>query len=704
MQFVYTFLYYVVLAVPFYFSGLATALLLTRAGREVNRLYAADLLGAGLGCAVICGVIPTFGGSGTVIFAGALGVLAALAFSSFQPSRLTLGCGVTVVGLLALAFAADRVLPIRVIPDKVHPLLPVGGAPVYTEWNSFSRIDVYDAPTLDPERPEPGFRSIIIDSGTAGTGMDDLHMGVRNFFASREDYRPPGLPYVGRHHSKVLIIGSGAGREVLEALYFGACSITAVEINPIINNLVTNRMRGHWGGLFEQPEVHLVTEDGRSYVRRSRETYDAIISINTMSDAAVTSGALGLSESYIMTLEAFRDYWDHLAPTGRLLVTGYEVPKLVSTVRTLFDRLELGSPANHVFAFQGTIAPFGRMRLMPGLLLQKVPLKREEVDAMARRAGIEADEQGIDGTRPQVFYSPFHEPRTKQQRLLSSLVNSPDLEGVYASSPTLLRPATDDKPFFFQKAKWTSPRIGFRGVLAAGKQGNVGTQPVAEVTLVVALLQALLVSGVLILVPLFRFRRQGLQARGCWTILVYFAGLGMGFILVEIVLLQRLQLFIGQPIYTYSVVLAGLLIFTGAGSYIVSRVKRLSCNTLSLFLIAVLGVILLTFVVAPGALKLALGLRFPLRIAVCVLLIAPLGIFLGMPFSAGLRLIATESTSLVPWAWGINAFCTVIGSIAAVILGMTLGFNGVIVVATLCYAAALMATRRARLWLGDRWA
>ena len=212
-QFVCMLLYYFVLAAPFFCSGLAISLLLSRGRREVNRLYAADLMGAGLGCVAVCGVMPAFGGSGSVAIAGVFGMLAALVFNSFRLSKLTAFVAVAATGMLALAFVADQALPISTIPEKVHPLKPVGRSPIYTKWNSFSRIEVYDLP-VDPKK-----------------------------------------------NPKVLIIGSGAGKEVLEALYFGASSITAVEINPIITDIVTKRMREHWGGLFEQPEVRLVTEE-----------------------------------------------------------------------------------------------------------------------------------------------------------------------------------------------------------------------------------------------------------------------------------------------------------------------------------------------------------------------------------------------------------------------------------------------------------
>jgi hypothetical protein len=258
-QLVYVPLYYLILAAPFFFAGIAISLLLSRGGREVNRLYAADLAGAGLGCAALCVVMPAFGGSGAVAFAGTCGVLAAFVFDSFRLSKFALLIGVTAGGLLTLAFVGESVLPIRVIHEKVHPLQPAGVAPIFTQWNSFSRVDVYKTLAAPAEgRPDPGF-SIIIDAGAAGTAIPDLSMGVGNYLAHSPEYQPLGLAYVGKVDPKILIIGSGAGREVLEGLYFGASSITAVEINPIVNDVVTNGMRNQWGGLFTRPEVRLVT-------------------------------------------------------------------------------------------------------------------------------------------------------------------------------------------------------------------------------------------------------------------------------------------------------------------------------------------------------------------------------------------------------------------------------------------------------------
>jgi SAM-dependent methyltransferase len=693
-QLIYTPLYYVTLAVPFFCSGLAIALLLSRGGREVNKLYGADLLGAGLGCAAVAAVMPVFRGSGSVVIAAMVGLLAALAFSSFRPLKLTFLGGLAAAGMLAAAFLADQTLPIRVIAEKTHPLKPERSSPIDTRWNAFSKVDVYTAPVVPRQgRSGPGF-SIIIDDGSAGTAIPDLSMGVRNFLSRPDEFRAAGLPYIDRKHPRVLIIGSGAGREVLEALKFGASSVTAVEINPIVADIVSTRMAKQWGDLFEQPAVQLVIEDARTFVRRSKETYDVIISVNTISQAAVTSGALSLAESYIMTLEAFEDYWRHLSPNGALLVTrpGPQLPRVVATARELFERLGQGSLADHLLAFRGLLVPYGPERFMTGILLQKSPLRPEQVDTMARHIGVGQD-IGEDeyGNLPEILYSPFEEPKDGYQTLLSDLVKSADLEQVYASNSEMLRPVTDDDPFFNQGRRWShlGPK-SFAQVFGAGERGYYG-QPIAQVTLVILLIQAVLIAGVMILFPLARFERRGLRVSGRWGFLTYFASLGLGFIFIEIVLLQRLSLFLGQPIYTYSVVLASLLVFTGAGSYLANRIG--SVSQLCYCLLAIVGIVVVTQLILSSLLALALGLPLYMRVSVAVIAVAPLGLALGVPFPTGLQLVRQQVPQLVPWAWAVNGFFTVIGSIGAMILGMILGFAAVFFIAAACYAVGLLAIR-----------
>src|SRR6185295_3192427 len=142
--------------------------------------------------------------------------------------------------------------------------------------------------------------------------------------------------------------------EVLDALHFGAASITAVEVNPIISDVITNRMRDYWGGLFEQPGVELVTEEGRSFVRRSHEQYDAIISVHTISNAAVASGALALAENYVLTREAFEDYLVHLTPDGVLYFTRPEaqLARLFATGREVLAARGVNDYTAHFYAYR----------------------------------------------------------------------------------------------------------------------------------------------------------------------------------------------------------------------------------------------------------------------------------------------------------------------------------------------------------------
>ncbi len=677
--------YYLALALPFFCSGLAIALLLTRGSREVARLYAADLVGAGAGCASLALVMPAFGGSGTVAVAGMLGFLAAAVFGLPHARHLAAVAAVLAVPTLVLAFVADQVLPISVATSKHHPLLPPAPRPppIYTAWNTISRIDVYTLPSAPQEGwPGPGL-GIVIDGGTAGTGMGDLTAGVRNFLTSRVDYRPPGLAYVAKERPKVLVLGSGAGREILEALYFGASSITAVEINPIINDIVSRRMRDRFGGLFEQPEVRLVTDEGRSFVRRSKERFDAIISVQTVSNAAITSGALALAESYMFTREALEDYLDHLTPDGVILITRPEVQiaRLFATVREVFAQRGLGSPASHLYAFRSPLMPWGPRQDHTGLLLKRSAWTPDELRLLGERLGVSRPEVGPSQDHSsEVLYSPL-EP--KPGSLLHELVTALDLHAVYAAQPIDVSPATDDRPFFNQQTRWSRLHLG--SWIASGMSSG------AESTLIMLLVQSSTISAVLILLPLARFSRQGLRVPGRWSFLVYFGGLGLGFIMIEIALLQRFTLFLGQPVYTFAVVLGSLLVFTGVGSHAAGHLVGDAHRRILAILPAILITLALTAVLTPQAFHAALGLSLPWRLTVTVLLIAPIGLLLGMPFPTGLRLVGVEAPALVPWAWGVNGFFTVIGSVAATILGMAFGFRVVLALAGGCYLASLAA-------------
>ena len=685
--------YYLVLAAPFFCSGLGIGLLLTRSTGDVNRLYAFDLMGAGVGCAALAFVMPRVGGSGSIVVAAAVACLAAVAFAGFT-SRLAVAGALGAIAGLALAPGADRALPISIAASKGRSRHP----PIYTAWNTFSRIDVYED-SNGTLAASPTSRTLVFDQGTAATSLNDMRPSVRAHLNGPPDSTDfdSGVAYVGMHAPRVLIIGSGAGPEVFDGLYYGASSITAVEVNPIIVDVVTHRMRDYWGDLFTQPGVRLVTDEGRSFIRRSHERYDIIISVHTISNAAVASGALGLAENYVLTEEAFDDYLDRLTPDGTIFFTRPEaqIPRLFATARAAFARHGWGSPAAHLVAFRQTdtsLARAGRPSFVGGFLLKKSPYTAAEVAEIARR--LHAAPGGTTSSHIELTYTPFGVGRGT---LLDSVLTAPDVRALYRASAIELTPATDDRPFFNQHVPWS--RIGLsavRDVLSQKRMGRIALEdrPVAEVTLLLLLVQSVVVAAALILLPLAWLERRGLRVTGWWRYLLYFAALGIGFMFVEMALIQRFTLFLGEPVYALAAVLAGLLIFTGVGSALGARLPITSPGAVARMLLALIVVLTATAIIAPVVCSAALALPLDARVTIAVLLVAPLGVTLGLPFPTGLRIASANVASIVPWAWGVNGFFTVIGSVAAVILGMAFGFTAVLALAGLCYAVAIFALEK----------
>jgi hypothetical protein len=266
---------------------------------------------------------------------------------------------------------------------------------------------------------------------------------------------------------------------------------------------------------------------------------------------------------------------------------------------------------------------------------------------------------------------------------------APDRAQFYRDYPLDVTPTTDDRPFFFEYYGWS----------------NFGDFRSGKVTLVILLFQALLLATGFILWPLWRFRRQGLATRGARRFIVYFAALGIGFIFIEIGLMQRFILFLGHPIYSTSVVLFSLLTFSGLGSFLSGRLLRRPSPNLRLeemgerdprqlqrWIIPLLGLLTLIYVYGlPPLFRWLLGLDLTYRVALSILLLAPLGLLMGMPFPLGIRLVDRVNAALVPWAWGVNGFSSVIGSIMAVMMAQSYGFSLVIGLAVVIYLGGLAA-------------
>lgn len=680
-------IYNIILAVPFFFTGLIIALLFTYQPDKISKLYAWDLVGAGLGCGLTTLILPYVGGVGAIFMVAAFGLITAFCF--LEGVRYPLRYSVLAIALTLTFFAphAEESFPITVTEGKSGE--DSTNESIFSEWNSMSKIDVIEmGPGERGERYPDSIRLISFDEGTAATEILDLRPDVATFLqnwrnkATLEDsIRILSAPaFVNKTNPRVFIIGSGGGEEVMHSLLYNAKKVDAVEINPLINKIVTEEMADYAGYLHQQEGVTFHTEDARTFIDKSEEVYDVIISIHTISKAAIASGAMALAEDYVLTKEAFNQYWEHLSPDGVIFFTrpNVDLPKFVSTLRTIMDEKGITDAPNHFFIRKG------------GFVFKKSAFTIDEINKMERFSGFATDSV----RRAKVLlYTPYY---FEEDGIYRKILTTDNLQKLYNDFDYKIEPATDDKPFFSHKFRWST--LSWASFLDTFRTkdnlwGNLELKPIAEYVLLIILIQTILIAGIMILLPLFITTKGGLSLQKSLPILLYFSCLGLGFIMIEMALLQKYQLYIGQPIYTYAIILGSILVTSGLGSYYSSKMTARYKNSLRIIIPALLTLLFLYYLLIPILFEYTLNLSLPGRLTIATISIFPLGFILGMPFPTGMAKLE-GSNQLIPWAWGVNSFFTVIGTTAALILGMALGFSFVILLAGICYAVALMAMGR----------
>jgi predicted membrane-bound spermidine synthase len=659
---------YAATAVAFLCAGGVISLAVMRFAADVSRLYLFDLSGAAAGCLLLIPVLDALGAVNTVLAVSVLATLAALVFARGTGLVWPVAVGALAAGLALLL--ADNLRTGRL--DVRHAKgLDESGNVIFSRWNSFSRVTVWGSLANDT-----ALIMIDADAATEVTrGGSDLarhaHLGER----------VESLGWHLRPGAKALILGPGGGNDVIAARLFGAREITAVEVNPIIaRDLMSQEpLRSYSGRLFEQPGVRLVVDEARSFIRGSRERYDLIQGTMVDTWAATAAGAFALTENHLYTVEAFRDYLAHLTPDGILSMTRWyleppdQLLRLAAVARTALEEEERGAvPAGaHVMVVRGP-AEEGTDRAPATFLLKRAPFTPGEVE----RAEAVAERNGFG-----VLYS----PRTRPPNAFTALLESPDLEALWAAMPRDLTPTRDNSPFFFHTARLRD--LG--AVLAGGEEwrkNNLGTFVLAGLLALTVLATGSFVAGPLALTRLGVLRRTRAPLR--W--LVYFACLGAGFIVVEVALVQKCILFLGHPTYSLAVVLFALLLFSGVGSRLSGAIPARDVGRRLLAVLAVVAVLVTAASVVLSPLFAALvHLARPWRIAVAVAALAPLGLAMGMPLPAAVRLLDREAPDMIPWAWGLNGAASVLGSVGALAVALSAGFNQALLTAAALYVAAL---------------
>jgi spermidine synthase len=590
-------------------------------------------------------------------------------------------------------------------------------------WNSFSRVDVAGTPKslwtprapafagfsgrLDPDFEIPEVKiTYDADASSQITYFDgDLR---RMEYLS---YDVSSTVYHLRRFQNVLVIGPGGGRDILTGLSLGSKPITGVEINPLTVELMRSRFRTFSGGLYAGlPGVTVVNDEGRSFLRHQSSQYDLIEASLIDTWAASAAGAYALTENNLYTVDAFEDDFAHLTPDGVLCFNRWfseppvEVLRLMGLAREALARRGVGNPEDHVMIVR-TDPSDTLTQSLASILVKASPFSPVEVNTLAHYAS----QMGFLLSHVPPNASAGIGELSPEQRIFDSVLGLDSAEFT-ANYPFDITPVSDDRPFFFNRV----PIVPWLLVHAGLSRSPVGRTPLSlgGQTLLVSLVATAVATLVLLVVPYWFDRRQR-RSRSAETStnagvidprrntlwVAYFAGLGLGFILVEIVLIQRFSLFLGYPVYSLSVVLFTLLITTGLGSLVSARFEQATVRRA----LGALSLLLLAFALAlPAVLSAARGVPIALRISIAILAICPLGLLMGVPFASGIRWAGAESKALVPWAWAVNGGASVFGSTLAVVTSMTYGFTATGVVAAITYGLACAALAQlARMKTGD---
>jgi len=650
-------------ALPFFFSGCVITLAITAWAREINRLYLFDMAGAATGCLLL---VPALGALGAIDTVLLVAVLAALGGWLLSDRRFLL----VATGLAVALLAWNRASPVIELSEaKGLSEAPV----VFSRWNSFSRVTV--TRTADPDR-----MLLFIDADAATIIHRDASDLRRH---ARERDRIEALGYHTGGRDRVLIIGPGAGVDVIVARLHGARDVTAVEVNPLVARDVMSSepFRSFSGRLYEQPGVRLVVDEGRSFLRRSNERYDLIVGTMVDTWAATAAGAFALTENNLYTVEAFSDYLARLAPGGVLSITRWhqtppdQLLRLVSLGRVALAARGVTDARQHFIIVRGPSD--GQPLTTATVLLKAQPWRAEQVagaEAFAERLGLE------------VLYT----PRTRPANDLTRLVEAPDPEAVWSAFPSDISPPSDNRPFFFQSAR-PGQVLSKRWTRGEWRRTNLGM-----IVLFGLVAISFLVVVVFILGPLLLARQRLAATRGRLPFLLYFGVLGTGFIVVEVVLVQKCVLFLGHPAYALTVVLFAVLLWSALGSLLAARFPDASLpRTLRFVLLAVAGLVVLQVMTLAPIFYGLVHLATPWRILITVIVLAPLGLALGMPMPTGIRLLAARAPELIPWAWGVNGAASVLGSVAAVAFAMRWGFDQALLTAAALYVAAVFLAAKA---------
>lgn len=606
--------------------------------------------------------------------------------SKIKPVALAVFIGLTGFAMVNTYFVRRQEGLIHLRWAKNHMEPPA----LYVKWNSFSRVRVRGTPNTPTPPFGWGFSSVCpcqTPVRQLGIAIDADAFTMMTHFNGNFDklgflrYDVTNIVHYIRPDSRVLIVGSGGGRDILSALEFHQPRVVGVEMNGAILNALNNKFGDFTGHLNRLPQVRLVHAEARSWITRQQQHYD-ILQISLVDTwAATAAGALVLSEDSLYTVNAWKIFLSHLTPRGVLSVSRwydatapYSMYRLTAMSNVALRGLGVHNPRDNIIIVRNV--PNEKSGDTPTgigtILISRQPFSSEDIDR-------------IDAVAQKMNFQVVLSPRYSLNPIFATLASARNFPSSLAALPVNLSPPTDNKPFFFYMVR---PRDVFNPQMwhSPGTGSNWNAVFVLGSLLIIVTVLTILC----IVVPLAMRKPIEKQTRP-WPMLTYFGAIGLGFMLIEMSQMQRLMIFLGNPTYGLSVVLFALLLSSGLGSYFTRNIQGedLRSNGLKR-LSALLGVLFLFGLITPALMGHFAPSTTPVRILIAVIVLFPLGFLMGMPFPLGFKQASLTAPSLTPWLWGINGATSVYASVLAIVIALIDGISASFWWGFTCYALALV--------------
>jgi spermidine synthase len=697
----YLLLLYIVLAVPFFTVSTCIAVAFLLEPRRVGRVYFFSMLGSGIGAATIVGLMFAAPVAALPYFLAAAAAVAFL-FSSLNARAWLAGGLAILIGAAALV-AAFGTTPVRISEYKgLSYALRLPDAKVVVRARS--PLSELTAVSSELIRETPGQISgyAMSEHGALpeqiglyfdGGAVSPVHRfdGSLAPFAFL-DYVTSALPYQLVARPRVLVIGAGGGTEVLNGLLHGAIGVTALEVDPSVVSVVSEALSGFSGGLYRRSDVRVVVAEGRGFLESHPDSYDVIQIALLDSFSTSAAGLYALSESYLYTREAVALYLDRLSERGVLSITRW----LKTPPR---DAIKLFATAVEALEASGAEAPWQHLVFIRSWNTATVVVSRSPLtESQVRSIRDFAEARGFD----RVFHPGIDETEANRYTVLDQAIYYRtarqilfgERQRLFRDYPFYVVPATDGRPYFFRFFKWRS----LPALLDALGRDVVNFLEWGYLILALTVVQAALASLAFVLLPLGLFGNRASGGRG-WTVL-YFGGLGLSYMFLEIAFIQRFMLFLAYPLYAVAVVLTAFLLFSGLGSLFADRrsggrgAVMPAARLVGLAVAGITASVALYAVVLPTVFGASAAWPDAWKIVISLLLLAPLAFLMGIPFPAGLQLVSDRRDLLVPWAWGVNGATSVVGAALAALAAVHIGFGGVIAIAVAVYIGCFLALRR----------